>query len=97
MAAAAGERATHTAEDPFNAWYSLSGVYASRNDAAGAERCLRAAIAAHPVWFKPHWVLAQVLRVESRLEEARREAAVGAAGLDGGKHPEVTRTLEELR
>ena len=71
MAAAAGERATRTAEDPFNAWYSLSAIYAARNDAAGAERCLRAAIAAHPTWFKPHWMLAQVLRLQSRREEAR--------------------------
>jgi O-antigen ligase len=96
LAAAAGERATRTAEDPFNAWYSLSAMHASRNDAPGAERCLRAAIAAHPTWFKPHWMLAQVLRLESRGEEALREAAL-AVDLDGGKHPEVARTLQELR
>jgi O-antigen ligase len=95
LAAAAGERATRTAEDPFNAWYSLSTIRAGQNDAAGTERCLRAAIAAHPMWFKPHWTLAQVLRLESRGEEARREAAL-AADLDGGKHPEVARTLQEL-
>jgi O-antigen ligase len=91
----AGERATRTAEDPFNAWYSLSSIRAAQNDAAGAERCLRAAIAAHPKWFKPHWMLAQVLRFESRGEEALREAAV-AVDLGGGKHPEVARTLHEL-
>jgi tetratricopeptide (TPR) repeat protein len=91
----AGERATRTAEDPFNAWYSLSAIRAAQNDAAGAEQCLRAAIAAHPTWFKPHWTLAQVLRLQSRREEAEREAAL-AAGLDGGKHPEVARTLQEL-
>jgi O-antigen ligase len=96
LASAAGERATSTAEDPFNAWYSLSAMYAARNDAAGAERCLRRAIAAHPNWFKPHWTLAQVLRFESRTQEAEREAAL-AAELDGGKHPEVSRTLQELR
>jgi tetratricopeptide (TPR) repeat protein len=95
LAAAAGERATRTAEDPFNAWYSLSAIYAGRNDAAGAERCLRAAIAAHPTWFKPHWMLAQVLRLEGRGEEALREAAL-AVDLAGGKHPEIARTLQEL-
>jgi O-antigen ligase len=95
-AAVVGERATRTAEDPFNAWYSLSAIYAARNDAAGAERCLRAAIAAHPTWYKPHWMLAQVLAVESRPEEALREAAL-ASELDGGKHPEVAGTLQELR
>ena len=96
LAATAGERATRTAEDPFNAWYSLSSIRAEQNDAAGAERCLRAAIAAHPTWFKPHWMLAQVLRLESRGDEALYEA-VRAADLDGGKHSEVARTLQELR
>jgi O-antigen ligase len=96
MAAAAGERATRTAEEPFNAWYSLSAIYARRDDAAGAERCLRAAITAHPIWFKPHWMLAQVLRLQGRLGEAEKEAAM-AADLDGGKDAEVTQTLQELR
>lgn len=95
LATAAGERATRTAEDPFNAWYSLSTIRAGQNDAAGTERCLRAATAAHPTWFKPHWTLAQVLSFESRGEEALHEAAL-AADLDGGKHPEVAHTLQEL-
>ncbi|MCU1232792.1 MAG: O-antigen polymerase [Candidatus Solibacter sp.] len=95
LAAVAGERAAHTAEDPFNAWYSLSSIYAARNDAAGVERCLRSAIAAHPNWFKPHWTLAQVLRFESHRDEALREAQL-AVELDGGKHPEVAHTLQEL-
>ena len=91
----AGERATRTAEAPFNAWYSLSALRASQNDAAGAESCLRSAIAAHPNWFKPHWVLAQVLYAEGRKGEARYEAGT-AADLDGGKHPEVARTLQAI-
>jgi tetratricopeptide (TPR) repeat protein len=95
LAGAAAERATRTAEDPFNAWYSLSALYAARNDAPGAERCLRAAIAAHPNWFKPHWMLSQILRFVGRRTEAAEEAAL-AVELDGGKHPEVTRTLQEL-
>jgi hypothetical protein len=96
MSQVAGERATRTAEDPFNAWYSLSAVYASQNDVAGTERCLRRAIAAHSVWFKPHWTLAQVLRLQGRVEDARREAAL-ALDLDGGKHAEVRQTAEGLR
>ncbi len=95
-ASQAGERATRTAEDPFNAWYSLSSIRAAQNNAAGTEQCLRAAIAAHPTWFKPHWTLAQVLRLESRNDEALKEAE-RAVDLDGGKHPEVARTLQELR
>jgi O-antigen ligase len=95
-ASLAGERATRTAEDPFNAWYSLSSIRAAQNNAAGTEQCLRAAIAAHPTWFKPHWTLAQVLYLESRKDEALREAE-RAADLDGGKHPEVAHTLQEIR
>jgi O-antigen ligase len=95
-ASLAAERATRTAEDPFNAWYSLSSIRAAQNNAAGTEQCLRAAVAAHPTWFKPHWTLAQVLYLESRKDEALREAGL-AADLDGGKHPEVARTLQEIR
>jgi O-antigen ligase len=84
--------ATRTAEDPFNAWYHAAALYASTNDAFFAERSLRAAIAAHPNWFKPHWMLARVLRIEGRLDDARGEAVV-AMELDGGKHKEVADTL----
>jgi len=93
---AAALRATRTAEDPFNAWYSLAALCATQNDAVGAERSLRAAIAANPNWFKPHWTLAQVLLLEGRVPEAWREAAL-AADLNAGKNPEVARTLEEIR
>ena len=41
-----------------------------QNNMAGTEQCLRAAIAAHPTWFKPHWMLAQVLRLQGRDQEA---------------------------
>ena len=95
-ASQAGERATRTAEAPFNAWYSLSSIRAAQNNVAGAEQCLRAAIEAHPTWFKPHWLLAQVLRLQGRYEEAARESAL-AAELDGGAHPEVALTLQELQ
>jgi hypothetical protein len=95
QAIAAGERATRTAEAPFNAWYSLSALRASQNDAAGTERCLRSAIEAHPNWFKPHWILAEALHAEGRNDEARREALT-AADLDAEKHPEVARALHEI-
>jgi O-antigen ligase len=95
-ASEAGERATRTAEAPFNAWYSLSTIRAAQNNVSGAESCLRAAIDARPMWFKPHWMLAQVLRLQGRDREAAQESAL-AAELDGGIHPEVARTLRELR
>jgi phage shock protein PspC (stress-responsive transcriptional regulator) len=93
---AAALAATETAEDPFNAWYQLAMLYATQNDAAGTERSLRAAIAAKPNWFKPHWTLAQLLLLQRRLPEAEREATL-AANLNGDKNPEVARTLAEVK
>jgi hypothetical protein len=92
MALAAGQAATRDSEEPFNARYNLAGIYALENDAAGAEHSLREAIAANPNWFKPHWTLVQLLRLEGRIREASSEAAL-AARLDGGKHPEVSSVL----
>lgn len=96
QAGAAALRATRTAEDPFNAWYNLSALYAAQNDYADTEESLRAAIAARPNWYKPHWTLAQVLRLEGRVAEAQREAEI-AADRNGGQHPEVAQTLREIR
>jgi hypothetical protein len=48
------------------------------------------------MWFKPHWALAQVLRLTGRLDEAGREAA-RAAELDAGKDPEAGRLLLDIR
>ncbi len=96
QAAGAGVRATQTAEDPGNAWYSLALLYAAQNDAVNTEKCLRAAAVANPNWFKPHWTLARLLRMQGRLPEAQREARI-AVRCDGGKNAEVSRTLAELR
>jgi len=92
----AAVRATRTSEDRMNAWYNLAALYATRNDAGAVERSLRASITVAPNWFKPHWVLAQVLSAARRPQEAAAEAVV-AADLDGGKHPEVNRTLDQIR
>ncbi len=91
----AGERSTRSSEEPHNAWYSLAALYAVQNDATGVERCLRNAISASPNWYKPHWVLAQVLAQTGRLEEARKEAAT-AVDLNGGRNSEVRRTLDAI-
>jgi O-antigen ligase len=96
VAIAAGLNATRTAEDPFNAWYSLAALYAAQNDAGRAEASLRAAIQANPTWFKPHWALARLLALTGRAAEGGREAAI-ATDLDGGKHPEIALTLDQIR
>lgn len=91
-----GMRATKTADDPQNAWYRLSSLHARENQFASTERALRGAISTSPTWFKPHWMLAQILMTKGRREEAESEAKL-AVSLDGGKNPEVTRTLEEIQ
>ena len=88
-------QATRTAEYPANAWYNLAAFYASQNDAANAERSLRAAIAANEKWFKPHWSLARLLLIELRLTEAEQQSALAAA-LAGGKFPDVTVTQQQI-
>ncbi|MGA3075019.1 MAG: O-antigen ligase family protein [Bryobacteraceae bacterium] len=96
QAGLAAQRATQTTEAAFNAYYNLAAFYARKNDFVHTEASLRAAISYAPNWFKTHWMLAQVLQAASRLKEAEMEAAMAVA-LDGGKHPEVTSTLDRIR
>jgi O-antigen ligase len=96
LAGMAAQRATGTVEDPFNAYYNLAAYYARLNDFAHTEQCLRSAVSYAPNWFKPHWMLAQVLLAASRPQDAQVEAETAVA-LDGGKHAEVTGTLEHIR
>ncbi|MCE5310663.1 MAG: O-antigen ligase family protein [Acidobacteriales bacterium] len=89
-------KATQSSEDPQNAWYSLAAFYAAQNDADHTEAALRSSIACAPRWFKPHWLLAQVLRGSGKLNEALREAELAAA-LGGEREPEVTRTVDQIK
>ncbi len=89
-------RATDTAEDRQNAWYNAAQLYASENNWPRTEDSLRSAIRAAPNWFKPHWILAQVLLAGGRLEEAGAEAKL-AADLDGGRDADVARTWDQVR
>lgn len=89
-------RSTHFGEEPQNAHYYLASLHASVNNHRDAERSLRSAIAVAPNWFKPHWILAQVLAAGGRWDEAKSEAQT-AMELDGGKHPEVADTLSKIQ
>ena len=91
----AARNAPATADDPQNAWINLAALSATVNDPAGVERSLREAIAIAPNWYKPHWLLAQVLDRLGRKAEAREEARL-AVDRDGGKHVEVKQILEQL-
>jgi O-antigen ligase len=92
----AAQRATTVSDEPQNAWYNLAAFSANANDFGSTERSLREAIRCAPNWFKPHWMLAQVLYAGGRTAEAAPEAKL-AAELNGGKDPEVLRTLELVR
>jgi O-antigen ligase len=92
----AANRAARNAEERENAWLNLAVFYGRQNDFPDTEQSLRSAIACAPNWFRPHWLLAQVLRASGRMEEARVEAS-RAADLDAGRNPEVTRTFAEIR
>ncbi|HWY48102.1 MAG TPA: O-antigen ligase family protein [Bryobacteraceae bacterium] len=96
QATEAAIRATRTAEDRYNAWYNLAKLLAGQNNLAGVEQSLRNAIAWAPNWFKPHWVLAQLLEVSHRHQQAVAEAEV-AFDLDGGRDPEVSETWRKLQ
>lgn len=89
-------RATSTAEDRHNAWYSLATLLAGQNDPEGVERALRNAIAWSPNWFKPHWALAQLLEAVHRHDEALAEGRL-AVELDGGHDPEVAEAFTKLQ
>ncbi len=92
----AGIRAVSTSEDRQNAWYNLAMLLAAKNDAPGAERALRSAIAWAPRWFKPHWALARLLALTGHPAEAAEEARI-AYECDGGHDAEVADTWKQLQ
>jgi hypothetical protein len=94
-ALAAARRAT-AGEDAQNAFYTVAWMYARQGDVPHTEQALRNTLACAPNWFKPHWMLSQVLQRQGRTREAQAEAE-RAAYLDGGKHPEVSHSAEALR
>jgi len=87
---------TRTADDTANAWYNLAIFTALPNDVAGTRKALFEAIRIAPNWFKPHWILAELLARQGNIEEASVEAS-RALRLDAAKNPEVIATAERLR
>ncbi len=95
MPPGAASLATKSPEQQQNAWYDQSILEASHNDVRAVEYSLRSAIAAAPVWYKPHWALARLLALEGRFPEAEPEAR-RALYLDGGKDAEVVSSVNEI-
>lgn len=94
-ATSAAVLAIRNTDEPPNAWYNLAMFLAIGNSQTDVERSLHEAIAAAPNWYKPHWVLAQLLAAEHRLDEARRESEF--AYTCNSKEPAVLNTLENIR
>ena len=92
----AAERAALRADERQAACYNLAVVYGLQNDAPRAEAALRRAIEVAPSWYKPHWMLAQLLQVTGHPQEAILEAE-RATRLNGGADAEVTATRDRLR
>ncbi len=88
-------RAAQSAEERENAWLNLAVLYGRQDDATHAVESLRSAIACAPNWYKPHWLLAQVLWVEGNRGEACTEAAL-AADRNARHDPAVARTAAEF-
>ena len=91
----AAQRATVTADNPPNAWYNLAMFAAAYSDSRGAEQALRGAIDAAPNWYRPHWALANYLKLTGRVEEARVQME-RAAYLSAGKVSQVGESLRTI-
>jgi O-antigen ligase len=89
-------RATTTADDTANAWYNLALFTAAQNDVRGTRMALARASQAAPVWFKPHWALANLLSRTGDPGTAEKEAE-RAAWLNANHDREVSETLHKLR
>ncbi len=95
VAKQAAERAVRHAEIRHSALYNLAFFLAPEEDVVEIEKNLRAAIEWAPHWYKPYWMLAQVLDAAGRGGEAR-QLAERALFLNGDRNEEVRATWERL-
>ncbi len=93
---AAARRATETAETPQSAWYNLATFQAQEGDVLGAEESLRNAIQAAPSWYKPYWMLAQLLDATNQRSESLQHID-RALELTGGDDEAVRMTWEDMQ
>lgn len=92
---AAALRAAAHSETPHNAFYNLAFFYSQEGDVPGVEASLRQAIAASPRWYKPYWMLAQVLAASGERLEAL-PLADRAVELSGGRNEQVNAARRAL-
>jgi O-antigen ligase len=82
----AARQATESSSERFNAHYQAAVLAGLNNDAKAAEDSLQSAIRWAPLWYKPHWKLAQLFQAMSKSGDAERELRL-AIKLNGGKQP----------
>ena len=91
----ASRRAAEHSDERPNAYCGLDVAHAVYGNYKGAEMALRSAIEMAPQWYKPHWILAEVLDQRGLADQALREAEL-AVWLNGGKNLEVRERLENM-
>jgi hypothetical protein len=91
----AGIRSVHTSEDRQNAVYNLAVLYAYRGQTVEAEQTAREAIRIAPAWYKPRWLLAEILSGQGKVQEAAAQAH-DALDLSGQKQPDTVKALTLL-
>jgi O-antigen ligase len=96
QALTAAIRAGEVSDDRLNALYNLAVLYSTNSDLPHAEAASRAAIEIAPRWYKPHWLLAELLLAQNRPQPAEQEA-LKAQDYSGRKALEVTDTLNRIR
>jgi O-antigen ligase len=94
LAAEAAARAEATGEDRADAAYQSALLAIGANQPQPAEQKIRQAIEDAPNWYKPHFLLAELLYFTGRTTESKDEAA-RAISLAGSMQASVEQTLRE--
>jgi O-antigen ligase len=89
-------RAVTASPDPSNALYNLAALTLLQGDNQKSEVTVREAVVAAPRWYKPHWLLAEILLARGNRQDAEHEILVA---LDLGAHnnADVQDTVTRIR
>ncbi len=96
VAREASSEAERSGEQIFSALFQSAALAVISRDLGTAEAKLRAAVLAAPWWYRSHTMLAQVLWLTGRSQEAEREAAL-ALECAGSRESTVRPALEAAR
>jgi hypothetical protein len=82
---AANLRACVTSEDRQNAFYNVALFYSATNQLDYMESALRNAMRYAPNWYKPHWLLAQLLSHTGHYSSDRADQPLNERGARAGR------------